>query len=195
MLYGYARVSTKDKQNFNRQIYELKKAFPNLREENIFTDKISGTKKNRPGLKALMENLKPGDHLYITELSRLSRSLEDLLELIKEFDNKGVSLHSLKESFIFESDSPYSKIILVVLAAIADLERVLIVERIKAGVESAKEKGVKFGRPAIEQKRLDEAMKLHDSGDYTVSRILEMVGISKSTFYRELRRRNLQASQ
>lgn len=190
MTYGYARISTHNKnQKLDRQIYELTSEVPDLLIENIYTDEMTGTRKDRPGLLELKSKLQPGDIVYISELSRLSRSVEDLLDLVKEFDQMGVSLHSLKEKFVFDVESVYSKMILVILAAVIDLERTMIVERVKSGVELARAKGKHIGRPRTDPKKIEEALKLYDTDKFSISRISSMMGISKATFYRALEKR------
>lgn len=186
MKYGYARVST-TKQKLDRQVYELLDL--GIEPNNIYTDEKTGTTMNRKGLIELKAVLEPGDEVYVTELSRLSRSTKDLLEQVADFDAKKVEFHSLKEKFDF--GSTFGKLILTVLAAVATLERDLIVDRINEGLRVAKAKGHKCGRPNIDNKIIEDALKLHDSGEYTVSRILAMTGISKSTYYRALKRREL----
>lgn len=186
MKYGYARVST-TKQKLDRQVYELLDL--GIEPNNIYTDEKTGTTMNRKGLIELKAVLEPGDEVYVTELSRLSRSTKDLLEQVADFDAKKVEFHSLKEKFDFSST--FGKLILTVLAAVATLERDLIVDRINEGLRVAKAKGHKCGRPNIDNKIIEDALKLHDSGEYTVSRILAMTGISKSTYYRALKRREL----
>lgn len=188
MIYGYVRISTNTgKQKIDRQVYELLDKVPDLEPHNIYKDEKTGTNMNRQGLIELKKILRPGDVVYVTELSRLSRSTQDLLEQIAEFSEKEVEFHSLKEAFDF--NSTFGKLILTVLAAVATLERDLIVDRINEGLRVAKAKGHKLGRPRINEKIIADAMKLHDSGDYTIPRILAMTGISRSTFYRALGRK------
>ncbi len=192
MIYGYARISTNNKkQKLDRQFHELLEKVPGLEPENIFSDKKTGTNMSREGLQALMQSLKPGDVVYVTELSRLSRSTMDLLEQVNEFSRLGVEFHSLKEGFDF--DCTFGKLILTVLAAVSTLERDIIVDRVKEGVEVARLKGKQLGRPPIAKEKVELALKLHDEGEYSVSKILAMTGISRSTFYRELKRKHLES--
>lgn len=193
MVYGYARISTNNKhQKLDRQIHELLENVSELEPENIFSDKKTGTNMNREGLQTLKKKLKPGDVVYVTELSRLSRSTTDLMNQIREFANTGVEFHSLKENFDF--DTTFGKLILTVLAAVATLERDIIVERVREGVEVARIKGKRIGRPPVNKTKIEDAFKLYDSKEYSVSKILVMTGISRSTFYRALQRRAMGVS-
>ncbi len=187
MKYGYGRISTVGKkQKLDRQLKVLMDNVEGLSLENIFTDKITGTVKDRPGLNELKSKLQAGDELWVESLSRLSRSTQDLLEQISEFNENGIIFHSIKENFDFSSVT--GRLLLSMIAAIVAFERDLIAERVKEGVEVARLKGKRIGRPPISQEKLDNAIKLYNSGGYSVKVILEMVGISKTSFYKELKK-------
>lgn len=187
MKYGYGRISTVGKnQKLDRQLKVLMDNVEGLSLENIYTDKITGTVKDRPGLNELKSKLQAGDELWVESLSRLSRSTQDLLEQISEFNDNGIVFHSIKENFDFSSAT--GRLLLSMIAAIVAFERDLIAERVKEGVEVARLKGKRIGRPPVSQEKLDNAIKLYNSGSYSVKAILEMVGISKSSFYKEVKR-------
>lgn len=187
MKYGYGRISTVGKkQKLDRQLKVLTDNVEGLSIENVYTDKIAGTVKDRPGLNALKSKLQAGDELWVESLSRLSRSTQDLLEQISEFNDNGIVFHSIKENFDFSSAT--GKLLLSMIAAIVAFERDLIAERVKEGVEVARIKGKRIGRPPVSQEKLDTAIKLYKSGGYSVKVISEMVGISKSSFYKELKK-------
>ena len=187
MKYGYGRISTVGKkQKLDRQLKVLTDNVEGLSIENVYTDKITGTVKDRPGLNALKSKLQAGDELWVESLSRLSRSTQDLLEQISEFNENGIVFHSIKENFDFSSAT--GKLLLSMIAAIVAFERDLTAERVKEGVEVARLKGKRIGRPPVSQEKLDNAIKLYNSGSYSVKVILEMVGISKSSFYKELKK-------
>lgn len=186
-LYAYARISTKGThQKLDRQLYELKSRVKGLADENIFTDEISGLKKSRESLDRLKSQLKKGDVVYVESLSRLSRSAKDLLEQLEEFNELGVEFHSLKEDFNYTS--VWGKLILGVMAAIVQFERDLIAERVKEGIEATKAKGTRLGRKPTDKEKIRQAMEMYNNPARTssVKNILKTVGISKSTFYREL---------
>lgn len=187
MKYGYGRISTVGKkQKLDRQLKVLTDNVEGLSIENVYTDKITGTVKDRPGLNALKSKLQAGDELWVESLSRLSRSTQDLLEQISEFNDNGIVFHSIKENFDFSSAT--GKLLLSMIAAIVAFERDLIAERVKEGVEVARLKGKRIGRPPVNQEKLDNAIKLYNSGSYSVKAILDMVGISKSSLYKELKK-------
>lgn len=138
---GYARVSTDD-QHLDLQLNALKKADC----ECIFTDQgISGNTSNRPGLKQVMANLKPGDILVVWRLDRLGRSLVNLVEIINNLGKKGVEFQSLTENI--DTSSSGGRLVFHILAALAEFERALISERTRAGMEAARLKGKRLGRP------------------------------------------------
>ena len=187
MKYGYGRISTVGKnQKLDRQLKVLMDNVEGLSLENIYTDKITGTVKDRPGLNELKSKLQSGDELWVESLSRLSRSTQDLLEQISEFSENGIIFHSIKENFDFSSVT--GRLLLGMIAAIVAFERDLIAERVKEGVEVARLKGKRIGRPPVSQEKLDTAIKLYKSGGYSVKVILEMVGIGKTSFYKELKK-------
>jgi DNA invertase Pin-like site-specific DNA recombinase len=179
--YGYARVSTQH-QDLIRQLDMFKK----YNCDEILTEKISGTKANRPELIRLKDKIRPGDMLIIESFSRLGRSTKDLIELVEYFENKNVKLISIKESF--DTNTPQGKLMLTVFQAFSQFERDLIAQRTKEGLESARARGRKGGRPKVKDKNIDKALKLYNSKEYSISEIVEMSGISQATLYRYIRK-------
>ena len=184
MIYGYARVSTEE-QCLDRQIDQLKKV--GIEEDYIYKEKMSGTKSNRPKLKALLNVLEQGDTVYIESLNRLGRSSADLITLMQTFSDMGVTLISLKEQLDFSSAA--GKMIAQFLAILAEFERNCIVERVKEGLSAARARGRIGGRPATPEKILDKALKMYDLHNLTVSEICRACGISRPTLYKALRQR------
>lgn len=129
MVFGYARVSTRD-QELARQIDALEKHGV----DEIFMEKMSGTKANRPELDRLKDKVRPGDTVVIESLSRLGRSTKDLLALIEDWNHQGVKLVSLKESI--DTATPTGKLLLTVLSAISQFERDITVQRTNEGLQS-----------------------------------------------------------
>jgi DNA invertase Pin-like site-specific DNA recombinase len=176
VLIGYARVSTKD-QNLDRQLDCLSSAGA----ERIFQEKITGTKKERPELDKLFEILRNGDILVVSELTRLSRSIKDLISISEKLQEIGVNLKSLKENI--DTTTAAGKAMFNMLAVFSQFERDLILERTKAGLESARARGRKGGRPKRNSKDIDKAMKLYHSKEYTLKEIREMTGVPATTLY------------
>lgn len=183
-IYGYARVSTEE-QCLDRQIDQLKGV--GIEEEYIYKEKMSGTKSNRPKLKALLNILEHGDTVYIESLNRLGRSSADLITLMQTFSDMGVTLISLKEQLDFSSAA--GKMIAQFLAILAEFERNCIVERVKEGLSAARARGRVGGRPKTPEKTLDKALKMYDLHNLTVSEICRACGISRPTLYKALRER------
>lgn len=179
-IYGYARVSTQQ-QELQRQLDMLKQY--NCCE--ILTEKMSGTKKDRPELKRLQDKIRSGDTIVIESFSRLGRSTKDLIELVEYFENKGVKIISIKENF--DTVTPQGKLMLTVFQAFSQFERDLIVQRTKEGLASARARGRKGGRPKVRSKNIEQALKLYNSKDYSISEIVKMSGVSQTTLYRYLK--------
>lgn len=184
MIIGYARVS-KEEQNLNRQIDQLKA----YGAEKIIKEKYTGTRKDRPGINTLFELLRPGDSLVVESISRLGRNTLDILLLIQELTTKNVQFISLKENM--NTSTPTGKAMLQMMSVIAELERNLLADRVKEGITASQKRGVKMGRPKIPQEKLDMAIRMYQSGDYSVKEIVEANQLSLGTFYKEINRRKL----
>lgn len=143
MKIGYVRVST-EQQNTARQ-ESLMNA---LGVEKVFIDKQSGKDRNRPELQNLMEYIREGDTVVVESISRMARSVVDLLNIIDELKNKKVEFVSQKENI--DTSTPQGKFMLTVFAALAELERENILQRQREGIEIAKSQGKYKGRKPIE---------------------------------------------
>jgi len=181
-IYGYARVSTKE-QDLNRQI-DLLESY-NCNE--ILTEKMTGTKADRPELERLLDKLRPGDMVVVESFSRLGRSTKDLINLVNCFEENDIKLISSKENF--DTSTPQGRLMMTVFQAFSQFERDLIVERTKEGLQSARARGRKGGRPRVKQKDIDKAIKLYDTKAHSLAEIEEMSGVSKATLYRYLQER------
>ncbi len=178
MIFGYARVSTQN-QELDRQLDLLK----NHGCEEILTEKITGTKMNRPELTRLKnDKLRRGDTVIIESFSRLGRSTRDLIELVEWFENNGVKIISLKENF--DTDTPQGRLMLTVFQAFSQFERDLIVQRTKEGLESARARGRKGGRPKKNPKNIDTALKMYYSKQFSIKQIYEATKVPATTLYR-----------
>ena len=183
MLVGYIRVSTCD-QNLDRQIDQLVDAGVDIRM--IYQEKISGTIRKRPELERMLSELHPGDVVIITDLTRLSRSTKDLLEIVDEIKSKGANLKSLKDNWLDTTEAnPYSQFLLTVMAGLSQLERDLTSTRVKEGLEAASKRGRKGGRPSKQNEKKDTVIALADAG-FKIADIAKQTGISRSTVNRIL---------
>lgn len=179
MIYGYARVSTTD-QNLDRQIDMLQENGA----EKIFAEKMTGTKKVRPELKHLLEQLKSGDTIVIESLSRLGRSTKNLIELVEQIEAKGVQIVSLKE--MIDTHTPAGKLLFTLMSALAQFERDVTAERTMEGLKAARVRGRVGGRPRTDARKVEQAIALYRTGNYTVREIEELTGVKKSTLYRHM---------
>ena len=145
MVFGYARVSTTD-QNLDMQIDAFLKE--GIKVKNIYTDKVSSAKEDRKSLSKLLKYAREGDTIVVWKLDRLARSLIHFTNFINQLDEKGIKFKSITEPFLDTTDkSSHSQFIVNIFAALAQLERDIIIERTKAGMASAKARGKVFGAP------------------------------------------------
>lgn len=158
MIIGYARVSTED-QHLDAQIAALKDAGA----ERIFADKISGSKRARPELDRMLDQLRSGDVVLVTKYDRLARSLVDLLEIVAQIEVTKAGFRSLAEDI--DTTTPAGRLIFHVFASIAQFERERIRERTMEGLDAARKKGRIGGRPpALSDDQKAEVLRLKDEG-------------------------------
>lgn len=177
--FGYARVST-EQQNLDRQLDMLTQ----YGVDYIFNEKMTGTKRDRPELNKLLDRLMAGDTIVVESLSRLGRSTKDLIELVDLFEKKQVHLVSLKEQI--DTSTPAGKLLFTLMSAIAQFERDVIAERTREGLNAARARGRVGGRPRANEQKVKQAVKLYQTGQYSVREIEELTGVKKSTLYRRL---------
>lgn len=180
-IKGYARVST-TQQELDRQIIALEQAGVTQ----IYQEKITGKFKDRPELNKLLAELQKGDTVIVKELTRVSRTTLDMLELVKQITSKGADIKSLDESWL-DTSSPSGEFMLTVMAGIAQFERKMILKRCEEGRAVAKNKGIKFGRPKIGGKQLDFALELYMTQAMSLRKICEVTGVAKATLCRRIR--------
>ncbi|EIE0205581.1 recombinase family protein [Salmonella enterica] len=176
MKIGYARVSTDD-QRLDLQRDALTAAGC----EKVFTDTASGAKAARPGLAEALAFARKGDVLVVWRLDRLGRSLPELVKVVGELEAAGVGFESITERI--ETSSAAGRLVFHVFAALAEFERRLIVERTHAGLEAARARGRKGGRPALSPEKV-AAIQAMAAGNRSVSEICKALKIGRSTLYK-----------
>lgn len=178
MKLGYARCSTLD-QNLDWQIDALTKEGC----DRIFQEKFTGTRKDRPELLRLMDMLREGDTVIICELTRLSRSVKDLFDLVEQVEKAGANIKSLKEPWL-DTTTPQGRLLFTIFSGVSQFERELIRERTMEGLASARARGRMGGRPGKDKKIVEQALTLYDSKAYSVDEISKTTGISRATLYK-----------
>ncbi len=178
MLIGYKRVSTQG-QKLDRQTDILQ----NVGVERIFEEKVTGTKLNRPELQRMLDTLRNGDVVIVTDLTKLSRSTKDLFQIAETINSKGAEIKSLKESWL-DTTTPQGKLLFTIFAGLSQFERDLIADRTKDGLVSARNRGTKLGRPNKFQDKQDVILEMYNSNDYSINDIITATGISKTSLYR-----------
>ncbi|MBE2909468.1 recombinase family protein [Anoxybacillus flavithermus] len=180
MKYGYARVSTVG-QDLEAQIQMLRAEGC----EKIYSEKFTGTKKDRPKFQKLLSELNEGDTLVVTKLDRFARSAVDAIEIIRGLFDRGIKVHVLNMGLV--ENTPTGRLILTIMSGFAEFERDMIVERTKEGKEIAKQRDdFREGRPKkYTNKQIGHALKLLQTHSY--KQVEEMTGISKSTLIRAKR--------
>lgn len=182
MKIGYARVSTAD-QNLDLQISALEKAGCTT----IFKEKRSAIKE-RPELDKMMSYLREGDIVVVWKLDRLARSLQHLLSIIEILKNRKIGFISLSDNI--STETHLGEFFLQISGAFSQLERNLIIERTKAGLQAAKERGVTLGRKRgfdeVARRKIKAVCDLYIHDEMTVSEICDSLGISTATLYRYL---------
>ena len=180
MRIGYARVSTYD-QSLNLQLDALRAAGVTR----IFTDKLSGKSRKRPGLERALAASSAADTLIVWRLDRIGRNFRDLVDIADELRERGANLISLSEGI--DTSSSIGEVIYRLMIVFADFERKVIVERTLAGLRAAKARGVRLGRrPKLSASQLSEARRLIRGGD-SVEKTAKRFRVGRSTLYQNIR--------
>ena len=180
-LIGYARVSRAD-QDPQLQIDSLKRSGC----AKIYTDRMTGSHMDRPQLSAALEYLRPGDVLVVWKLDRLGRNTRGVLELLDDLTRRGIGLRSITEHI--DTGGPMGKAVLTVMLAFAALERDVLIERTRGGLDVARSRGHFGGRPSVVSAHKLEAAKALIRGGATVTAAAAAVSVSRSSLYRGLAR-------
>jgi DNA invertase Pin-like site-specific DNA recombinase len=183
-LVGYARVST-HAQDLQLQFDALQKA--GCSKKLIFTDKITGSSKVRPGLDECLSQVKPGDILLVWRIDRLGRSIRHLIDVIESLRQRGIGFKSLCDGAI-DTTTASGELVFHIFSALAQFERRLIQERTRAGLTAARARGRLGGRPPMssDDPRIQTAKKLHADKSMAVTNICKTLQISRPTLYRWL---------
>ncbi|MFD5600817.1 recombinase family protein [Leucobacter sp. NPDC058333] len=177
-IIGYARVSTRE-QNSDSQTDALELAGC----DKIFVDHASGTLAKRPALTEALGYLREGDTVVVTKLDRLGRSVRNLKEISDELQQRGIGLKALSQGI--DTTTPGGRLFFHMLAAIAEFEHDLIVERTQDGLAAARARGRKGGRrPKMTPNKITQARAMYETGDYTVQEIADTFGVARPTIYR-----------
>lgn len=177
MVVGYIRVSTLE-QNLDRQIELMKSKGC----EKIFAEKVSGKSiDNREQLKLMLDFVREGDTVWVSEYSRLARNTLDLLEIVKAIESKGATLISEKEKI--DTSTSSGKFFLTVLAGVAELERSMILQRQKEGIALAKARGVYKGKQAKDLVGIEDAFQKWKSRELGITEIARHYKVSRQTIY------------
>lgn len=185
MNYSYERVSTL-KQDERRQEIALN----NIKIDKRFIDKLTGKNADRPKLNKLMLIASQGDNIYCESISRLGRNVDDLRKLCNYFVEKGVIIHFIKEGFSTTGSS--YKFLLTILGAVGEMEREMIVERVREGVQKAKIYGTKSGQPIGRPERtlpkdFEKYYKKWTCNEITGTEFAKLINVSRSTLYRYIK--------
>ena len=180
MNIGYARVSS-DEQKPTLQIDALKAAGC----ERIFDETASGAKSDKPGLEHALDFMRPGDTLVVWKLDRLARSMRQLIDTVELLQSKGMGFRSLTEAI--DTTTAGGMLVFHVFGALAEFERTMIRERTTAGLEAARARGRKGGRPPkLSNADCRVAKTLLRDPEIGVAEVAERLGVSPATLYRHL---------
>ena len=179
-IVAYARVSSLE-QNLDRQLDALAKYEP----VKTFTEKMSGSRRDRPALNAMLDYVREGDTLVVESLSRLGRSTKDLLGLIDRLYEKKVEVRFLKESI--DTQTASGRMMFTILSALAQFEREVLLERQAEGIKAARDRGKHLGRPFIDlPENWDDVVSRFKAGEITGAIAYRELDMSRATFYRRV---------
>lgn len=178
-LLGYVRASTQ-RQSLDHQLDALKAA--GVDPDHVYSDKMSGTRDDRPGLAALLTYARSGDTIVVVALDRLGRSLPMIIRTIDDLNQRGIAIKSLREGVDFST--PMGRMVAGIFASLADYERELIKERAAAARAAAKARGKTLGRKAaLSPDQAQAARTLRETGT-DITTIAATLGVSRATIYR-----------
>ena len=177
MKIGYIRVSTQEQNTLRQEVL-----MESLGVDQVFIDRMSGKNIDRPELKRMMQFVRQGDTVIVESISRFARNTKDLLDLVEQLIEKDVEFISKKEAI--DTSTPTGKFMLTIFGAVAELEREYILQRQKEGIAIAKQQGKYKGRKAKTHPDTDKVMKKWRRGEISAVAAMNILGISKTSFYR-----------
>ncbi len=183
MKFFYARVSTED-QNIGRQIEAAKRA-DNF--DGVFVDKLSGKNTNRPELKNMLDKLRADDSVTVLSIDRLGRNIRDILDIVQKIKDKGCVFKCLEPNF--NTDDKFGEFFLIVLGAISEMERKMILERQRQGIALARQYGRYRGRKRKELPDFENVYQQWVDNKISANQAAKLLDVSKSTFYRRVHER------
>jgi len=185
MMVGYMRVSSTD----DRQSVDLQRdalLTSGVDDRHLYSDKASGARDDRPGLKACLAYLKEGDSLVVWKLDRLGRSLPHLLSIVTDLKDRGVAFRSLTEQM--DTTTPHGELLFSLFGALAQYERALTRERVIAGLAAAKRRGRHGGRPPTIDAEMMEQIKTALDGGASKASVCRSFKVARSTLIGSLDR-------
>jgi len=192
IIYGYARCSTNEsRQDIDRQKRELK-SLGVSEDKHVYWEYESGTKADRAELQKILDVIKPGDSIATTEVSRLTRSTKQLCEILQIVKDKQIRLiiGSFKVDCRNEDIDPMTKGMLMMWAVFAEMERDIISQRVKSGMNNARAKGKRIGRPQLDASHIPakfiQYYPMHIQGQLSISDLARILGCSRTTIYKYL---------
>lgn len=191
MIYGYARCSTNEKQqDINRQVRELKQQ--GAQDDTVYLEYESGTKENRAELNKLLRIVAPGDTIVATEVSRITRSTKQLCDIIELAKDRHIKL--VLGTFVVDCTKeldPMTEGMLKMMGVFSELERNMISQRVKSGMENAKAKGKAIGRPPVTSDSIPAIFYKHypkyKKGEINKKELSRLCNLSYPTIYKYLR--------
>ena len=177
MIFGYARVSTSE-QNLDLQLDALRK----YGIDELYEEKISTRRTQRPVLQEVLLKLRAGDTLVVWRLDRLGRTVKQLISLAEEFEEKGIQFVSLEENL--DTTTAAGRFTFHLFCAMAQMERDVLTERTSAGIAAARARGRNGGRPSADKTAIEKALKMYKTNEFSINEILATTGISRTTLYK-----------
>lgn len=179
---GYIRVSTEQQETARQE-----RMMQNYGVEKIYSEKLSGKNTDRPEFQKMIEFLREGDTLYVESISRLSRSIRDLLKTVDILTEKGVALISSKENI--DTDTPQGRFMLSIFAALSELEREQTLQRQREGIAEAKKRGIYKGRQPIkvDERKFREVCECWTRGQISAVEAMRKLDLKPNSFYRRVK--------